>query len=129
MLNFTAGVHEQDLSECQATLIGPNNTPYEGGVFCLSLNMIGYPYRPPKIIFLTKIYHPNINSEGEISLDILRDQWSPALTIRTTLLSITSLLCDPFPDEPLVPEIAQIYKNDIEQFNCIARTWTRKYAK
>uniref|UniRef100_A0A0F8ALX5 Ubiquitin-conjugating enzyme E2 n=1 Tax=Larimichthys crocea TaxID=215358 RepID=A0A0F8ALX5_LARCR len=97
----------------QATIMGPPDSPYQGGVFFLTIHFpTDYPFKPPKVAFTTRIYHPNINSNGSICLDILRSQWSPALTISKVLLSICSLLCDPNPDDPLVPEIARIYKTD-----------------
>jgi ubiquitin-conjugating enzyme E2 D len=66
----------------QATIMGPPDSPYQGGVFFLTIHFPSdYPFKPPKIAFTTRIYHPNINSNGSICLDILRSQWSPALTI------------------------------------------------
>uniref|UniRef100_A0A8C5C0M6 CDGSH iron-sulfur domain-containing protein 2 n=1 Tax=Gadus morhua TaxID=8049 RepID=A0A8C5C0M6_GADMO len=59
-----------------------NDSPYQGGVFFLTIHFpTDYPFKPPKVAFTTRIYHPNINSNGSICLDILRSQWSPALTI------------------------------------------------
>ncbi|KAL0618981.1 Ubiquitin-conjugating enzyme E2 D4 [Plecturocebus cupreus] len=113
----------------QATIMGPNDSPYQGGVFFLTIHFpTDYPFKPPKVAFTTKIYHPNINSNGSICLDILRSQWSPALTVSKVLLSICSLLCDPNPEDPLVPEIAHTYKADREKYNRLAREWTQKYA-
>jgi len=118
-----------NLFNWQATIMGPSDSPYAGGVFFLNIVFpTDYPFKPPKVNFTTRIYHPNINSNGSICLDILRDQWSPALTISKVLLSICSMLTDPNPDDPLVPEIAHIYKTDRPRYESTAREWTRKYA-
>ncbi|OLL22217.1 Ubiquitin-conjugating enzyme E2 4 [Neolecta irregularis DAH-3] len=111
----------------QASIMGPNDSPYGNGVFFLSIHFpTDYPFKPPKVSFITRIYHPNINSNGSICLDILRDQWSPALTISKVLLSICSMLTDPNPDDPLVPEIAHVYKTDRARYETTAKEWTRK---
>ena len=68
--------------------MGPGDSPYSGGVFFLAIHFpTDYPFKPPKVNFTTRIYHPNINSNGSICLDILRDQWSPALTISKGMLA------------------------------------------
>ncbi|KAF8565793.1 hypothetical protein P879_11018 [Paragonimus westermani] len=135
----SAGPVSNDLFHWQATIIGPVDSVYEGGVFFLNIGFpTDYPFKPPKVHFTTKIYHPNINSEGTICLDILQKQWSPALTIAkgkvvciydlSVLLSICSLLTDPNPDDPLCPEIARLYKLDRKKYSETAREWTQKYA-
>ena len=130
MDSITAGpVSDSNIFDWTATLIGPKDSPYEGGIFLLNINFPqNYPFKPPKISFNTKIYHPNINSGGSICLDILNSQWSPALTISKTLLSISSLLTDPNPDDPLVSDIAHVYKNNRGEYNENAKEWTRKFA-
>ena len=118
-----------DLFHWKAVIIGPPDSVYGGGVFQLKINFPPeYPFKPPKIKFLTKIYHPNVNSTGGICLDILKEQWSPALTISKVLLSLCSLLTDPNPDDPLVVEIAKLYKTNRDKYSKIAREWTRLYA-
>ncbi|KAA0183813.1 Ubiquitin-conjugating enzyme [Fasciolopsis buskii] len=125
----SAGPIGDDMFNWQATIMGPPESAYEGGVFFLKIIFpTDYPFKPPKVSFTTKIYHPNINGNGSICLDILRGQWSPALTIAKVLLSICSLLTDPNPDDPLCPDVARQYKTDRNKYEDIAREWTRKYA-
>lgn len=128
--NCTAGpATSSQLFKWVATIIGPTESPYQGGLFFLNVHFpTDYPFKPPKIQFTTKIYHCNINKNGSICLDILKDQWSPALTISKVLLSISSLLCDPNPKDPLVPEIAQLYLKNKTLHDATAKEWTQKYA-
>uniref|UniRef100_A0A7S3NBL5 UBC core domain-containing protein n=1 Tax=Euplotes harpa TaxID=151035 RepID=A0A7S3NBL5_9SPIT len=122
-------VSEDDIFTWQACIVGPDDSPYANGVFFLNITFPSkYPFQPPKVSFTTKIFHPNINSQGSICLDILKDQWSPALTIIKCLLSISSLLTDPNPDDPLVADIASLYIEDRDAFNEKAKKWTKLYA-
>lgn len=125
----SAGPSGDDIYHWTATIMGPPQSPFQGGVFFLNIHFPqDYPFRPPKVQFTTRIYHPNINSNGSICLDILKDQWSPALTISKVLLSICSLLTDANPEDPLVPDIAAVYKSDRAKYDATAREWTKKYA-
>ncbi len=125
----SAGPDDDDMFKWVATIMGPSKSVYEGGIFKLSIKFPErYPFKPPKCKFITKIYHPNVNMGGGICLDILKDQWSPALTISKVLLSICSLLTDPNPDDPLVPDIAKQYTENRVQFDLTAREWTQIYA-
>lgn len=128
--NCSAGPqNENEPMKWQATIMGPDDSPYQGGIFFLNIEFPpDYPFKPPKVQFQTKIYHPNINSNGSICLDILKDQWSPALTISKVLLSISSLLTDPNADDPLAPEVASQYKSNREAYNQTAREWTQRFA-
>ena len=86
--NCSAGPRGDDIFLWDATIIGPNDSPYTGGVFNMEIRFpTDYPFKAPKIVFTTKIYYPNISSNGAICLDILKDQWSPALTIGKVLLA------------------------------------------
>ncbi len=105
---------------------------------------------PPKIRFLTKIYHPNVDKLGRICLDVLKskrcsqtpgrsrlefrlissslDNWSPALQIRTILLSIQALLGAPNPDDPLAADVAKSWKEDENKAIATAKEWTQTFA-
>ena len=84
---------------------------------------------PLRVRFLTKIYHPNIDKLGRICLDILKDKWSPALQIRTVLISIQGLLSAPNPDDPLDNGVAEMWKTQENVALANAKEWTQKYAK
>ncbi len=127
--NCSAGPVENDLKTWEATIIGAEGSPYSGGVFKLDIVFPDeYPYKPPKCRFRTRIFHPNINREGGICLDILKDQWSPALTISKVLLSICALMSDPNPDDPLMGEIAELYVQNRAAYNEKAQLYTQQYA-
>jgi ubiquitin-conjugating enzyme E2 D len=127
--NCSAGPINNNILTWEASIIGPAESPYAGGFFKLSINFTDkYPFKPPKVKFITRIYHPNINSHGSICLDILNVNWSPALTITKLLLSISSLLTDPNPKDPLDKNIAEMYLYRREEYNRKAREYTLRYA-
>tara|TARA_Y100000994_G_C15571441_1_gene392621 strand:- start:58 stop:552 length:495 start_codon:yes stop_codon:yes gene_type:complete len=127
--NCSAGPLNDNIYEWQATIIGPEDSPYHNGVFYLKIIFPeDYPFKPPRVSFLTKIYHCNIDSNGSICLDILKEQWSPALSISKVLLSICSLMTDPNPEDPLVCSIAHLFKNNREKHDETALEYTMKYA-
>ncbi|KAM8767006.1 ubiquitin-conjugating enzyme E2 E1 isoform X1 [Acanthopagrus latus] len=127
--NCSAGPKGDNIYEWRSTILGPPGSVYEGGVFFLDIAFTpDYPFKPPKVTFRTRIYHCNINSQGVICLDILKDNWSPALTISKVLLSICSLLTDCNPADPLVGSIATQYTTNRPEHDRIAKQWTKRYA-
>lgn len=127
--NCSAGPVGDDLFHWEATLMGPDDSPYRGGLFHLDIQFPeDYPYHPPRIRFKTRIYHPNISDRGGICLDILKDQWSPALTISKVLLSICALMTDPNPDDPLMGSIADLYVRNKAAYEEQATLYTQQYA-
>ncbi|XP_062076625.1 constitutive photomorphogenesis protein 10-like [Humulus lupulus] len=127
----SAGTKGDNLYHWVATVIGPQGTPYEGGIYFLDITFPSdYPFKPPKVVFKTRIYHFNVDSSGNLKLEILNDGWSPALTITKVLLEIQKLFTHADPcNKPLVPGIAQLYLADRAKHDQIAAQWTLRFAK
>lgn len=112
-----------------AVIDGPKGSPYENGVFTATIDIpYEYPFRSPIIKFTTKIFHCNIGQHGEICLDLLKDQWSPTLTLGKLLLAIKTLLFEPNPHDPLSPIVADLYRHNKQEHDKTAEEWTKMYA-
>ena len=126
---ISATPYADNLRYFAVAIEGPTDSPYERGLFQLELFLpADYPMAPPKVRFLTKIYHPNVDKLGRICLDILKDKWSPALQIRTVLLSIQALMSAPNPDDPLDNTVAELWKSDEAEAMRRAREFTESFA-
>ncbi|XP_018324945.1 ubiquitin-conjugating enzyme E2 T-like [Agrilus planipennis] len=122
-----------NLDYFQASLVGPNGTPYEQAVFNLEIVIPqNYPFSPPSVKFKTKIYHPNIDDTGRICLDLLKMPpkgcWKPTIGLEGLLIAIRMLLEHPNPEDPLMIEIAEEFKNNYSQFISVAREYSKQYA-
>jgi len=119
-----------NLRKWKGKIFGPADTPYEGGTFIVDIEIpADYPFKPPKMKFETKLWHPNVSSQtGAICLDILKNEWTPALTIRTALISLQALLCAAEPDDPQDAVVANQYKSDKKAFDNQAKQWVQEYA-
>jgi len=128
--NISAGPIGDDMIHWQASIMGPEDSPYSGGVFFLDIIFpTDYPFKPPRVRFTTKIYHCNITEYGGFCHDILYDQWSPALSVKHILLAILDFLTTPELNYMAIDgRIVHIYITDRNQYDRIAREWTAKYA-
>jgi ubiquitin-conjugating enzyme E2 A len=128
----SAGVSASPLSDDSlfvwtATIFGPNDTAWEGGIFSLRLTFSEkYPEKPPRVRFTSEIYHPNIYQDGSICLDIIQDCWSPALDVNSILTSIQSLLTDPNCASPANPAAARMYVEDKKEYDRRVRRIAQK---
>lgn len=128
----TAGPDKGKMREWKATIAGPPTSPYQGGLFQLSIVFPNeYPVKPPVVTFLTKIFHLNVAEDGFICLDILdpSKRWKSNISVGNILLSICSLMSKPNPDDPLNYVKAQLYKTDQIKYSQTAQEWTERYAK
>lgn len=113
-------------------IFGPEDSPWEGGTFLLKMTFSeDYPNKPPTVVFVTKMFHPNIYANGSICLDILQHNWSPIYDIAAVLTSIQSLLTDPNPNSPANQEAAKLYRDNRREYNrrvalIVEESWTEE---
>ncbi|XP_077442490.1 ubiquitin-conjugating enzyme E2 T [Vanacampus margaritifer] len=124
---------EERIDDLQAQIVGGSGTPYEGGVFSLEIKIPErYPFEPPKMRFLTPIYHPNIDTAGRICYEALKlppkGAWRPSLNLSTLLTSIQLLMAEPNPDDPLMADIASEFRYNKQLFTQKAKKWTEEHA-
>ena len=124
---ISASPDGDDIMNWTCLIFGPDDTIWEGGIFQLKMTFDeNYPIRPPKVIFTTEMFHPNIFADGSICLDILKDQWSSVYSVSTILLAIQSLLTDPNPNSPANVKAAQLYLHNKKEYNRMVRQYTQK---
>ncbi|ORY06571.1 putative ubiquitin-conjugating enzyme E2 [Basidiobolus meristosporus CBS 931.73] len=97
--------------------IRPDEGFYKGGEFKFTIKINNnYPHEPPKIHCIQKIYHPNIDLDGNICLNILREDWKPVLNINSVMIGLQYLFLEPNADDPLNKEAAQDLRTDRRHF-------------
>lgn len=133
-------INEENFFEWEAVILGPEGTPYEGGVFCAKLKFpTDYPLSPPKMQFTSEIFHPNIYPDGQVCISILHapgndplgyesssERWSPVQSIEKVLLSVISMLAEPNDESGANIDAAKMWREDRKQFCKIADLLVRK---
>ncbi|KAJ1929473.1 Ubiquitin-conjugating enzyme E2 2 [Tieghemiomyces parasiticus] len=121
--------HPDNIMVWDAVIFGPEDTPFEDGIFKLRLTFDEtYPNKPPNVRFVTRMFHPNVYASGELCLDILQNRWSPTYDVSSILTSIQSLLHDPNPNSPANSEAAQLYRENRKEYlrrvaETVQETW------
>jgi len=128
-MGVSAAPSEDNIMFWSAVIFGPEGTIWEGATFRLQFVFTEeYPTKPPKVMFKTKIFHPNVYSSGDICLDILQKKWSSNYNVGSILTSIQSLLTDPNPDSPANPEAARLFSSESAEYlrrvkNAVENSW------
>ncbi|KAK3130996.1 hypothetical protein QOZ80_6BG0500710 [Eleusine coracana subsp. coracana] len=126
---ITVIVNDDDFTTICADIEGPAGTPYENGVFRMKLLLShDFPQSPPKGFFLTKIFHPNIATSGEICVNTLKKDWNPGLGLRHVLLVVRCLLIEPFPESALNEQAGKMLLENYEEYARHARLYTGIHA-
>ena len=120
-IGIAASPDPNNIMVWNAVIFGPQGTPFEDGTFKLLITFTEtYPSKPPKVKFITEMFHPNIYQDGSLCLDILQNRWSPTFDVSSILTSIQSLLNDPNPDSPANSKAATMFTNNrIEYEKCV----------
>ncbi|MCJ1356009.1 MAG: hypothetical protein MMC33_006003 [Icmadophila ericetorum] len=131
LAGYTITPSDQNIHEWKILLAGPPSTPFSSGTFHLQLSLPSdYPFKPPVIKFVTKIYHPNVDSDkGAMCLGLLRpEEWKPSTRVRDVLEFAKRLLVEPQGDDAVEAGIGREFKEERGKWEKTAREWTNKYA-
>jgi ubiquitin-conjugating enzyme E2 D len=125
---YCVSLVDDNIFHWNAAISGPENTPYEDGVFSLDIQYpVEYPFKPPTVQFQQRVYHCNISRDGKICLEILQE-WSPATSTEKILDAVWQILKEPNPDSPVQADIAVLYRENRNEYNKKAREFTMMYA-
>lgn len=112
-------------------LLVPDSAPFNKGAFKIEIQFPAeYPFKPPKLVFKTKIYHPNVDEKGQICLPIVSvENWKPATKTEQVIQALVNLVNEPEPDHPLRGDLAEEYTRDKKKFFKNAEEFTKKHGE